>query len=305
MSAPINKWYSEPILPTLLHLVKLNAVHYTGKTAYQSVEIVETDPLGLTLILDGKTQSAQADEFIYHESLVHPALVCCPNPRSVFIGGGGEGATLREVLAHNTVERAVMVDLDGELVDLCREKLPTWHRGAFDNPRATVLYADALKYLREYQGTFDVIIMDVTDPTDGGPSCMLYTDSFYRLVRQKLSPNGVMVTQAGPASIGCAPVISAIVNTMSTVFGHAYAFQADMLSFGCNWGFVLAGLNAYPLDLTRADIDRRLAARGVDKLRFYDGLAHRGVFGLPKWLRENIEAEKRIITEADPIFSVF
>ena len=304
MSSSINKWYSEPILPTLVHQVKLNAIHYTGRTRYQSVEIVETDPLGLTLVLDGKTQSAQADEFIYHESLVHPAMVACANPRSVLIAGGGEGATLREVLAHNTVERAVMVDLDGELVDICRERLPTWHQGAFEDPRAEVLYGDALKYLRESRETFDVIIVDVNDPTEGGPSFLLYADRFYQSVRERLSPKGVMVTQAGPASIGTAPVMAAVSNTIASIFGHASPYQADMLSFGCNWGFVLAG-NADPLAIARAEIDRRLNARGVRKLRFYDGLAHQGIFGLPKWLRESIEAEKRIITEQDPIFSVF
>ncbi|MBF8299438.1 MAG: spermidine synthase, partial [Dehalococcoidia bacterium] len=146
MSQPTDKWYSEPILPTLLHQVRLVGVRYAGKTAYQSVEIVETDPMGLTLVLNGTTQSAQMDEFIYHEALVHPALVACPEPRSVLIAGGGEGATLREVLRHNTVQRATMVDLDGELVDICRQHLPTWHQGAFDDSRATVVYADVLKY---------------------------------------------------------------------------------------------------------------------------------------------------------------
>lgn len=308
-NTPINKWYSELILPTLLHQVKLNAVRFTGKTAYQSVEIIETDPMGLTLVLDGKTQSAQMDEFIYHEALVHPALVTHGSnrgvPLSVFIAGGGEGATLREVLAGDAVQCAVMVDLDGDLVDICKQHLPTWHQGAFEDRRAEVHYNDALKHLREHAETYDVIIVDVNDPTAGGPSYLLYTDAFYGLLKSRLNPNGIIVTQAGPTSIGTSPVIAAIASTMKRVFPHAYPYQVDMLSFGCNWGFVMGTLGADPLALTRAEVDRRLAERDVQKLRFYDGMAHQGIFGLPKWLRESIDAETRVITENDPILSVF
>jgi spermidine synthase len=300
----VNKWYQEVVLPSLVCQVELKRTVFSGRTRYQDVEIVETGPFGLTLALDGKTQSAQADEFIYHEALVHPALTVHPQPRSVLIAGGGEGATLREVLRHDCVERAVMVDLDGELVDICRKELPAWHQGALDNPRAEVIYGDALAYVRDHAERFDVIIVDVNDPTEGGPSYLLYTDSFYRTLRERLGPGGVIVTQAGPASIGTAPVIAAISATVRSAFGHAHPFKANMLSFGCDWGFVMAGLG--PLGIEPSEVDRRLAQRGVSgKLRFYDGLAHQGLFGIPLWLRRQIDSEARVITEQDPIFSVF
>ena len=115
-------------------MLKVRQVLYSGRTAYQMVDVVDSDVYGLSLILDGKTQSTERDEHIYHEALVHPAMLMHRSPRSVFIGGGGEGGTLREVLAHRSVERVVMLDLDREVVDLCRQYLPQHHQGSFDDP---------------------------------------------------------------------------------------------------------------------------------------------------------------------------
>jgi spermidine synthase len=119
------------------------------QTTYQAVGIYDTVSYGRALFLDGKIQSAEQDEFIYHEALVHPGLVCHPAPRRVLIAGGGEGATLREVLRHNTVQEAVMVDLDAEVVEAARRHLTKWHAGAFTDPRTRLLHADARAYLEE------------------------------------------------------------------------------------------------------------------------------------------------------------
>jgi spermidine synthase len=86
-------------------------------------------------------QSSEADEFIYHEALVHPALLTHPNPQKIFIVGGGEGATLREILRYKSVQSALMVDIDQEVVESCKKYLPEWHQGAFDDKRV------ALKFL--------------------------------------------------------------------------------------------------------------------------------------------------------------
>ena len=93
-----GKWFFELITSDLVMMYRVKNYLYSGRTPFQSVEILETDSLGRSLVLDGKTQSTTFDEHIYHEALVHPAMLLHPNPRSVFIGGGGEGATLRETL---------------------------------------------------------------------------------------------------------------------------------------------------------------------------------------------------------------
>ena len=143
-----GKWYLEMVFPDLAVMLKVQEVLYSGKTKYQAVEVVQSEVFGRSLVLDGKTQSTEKDEHIYHESLVHPAMLLHPNPRTVFIGGGGEGGTLREALAHRSVERVTMLDLDEEVVDLCRRYLPQHHQGSFDDPRLELLHQDARVTLR-------------------------------------------------------------------------------------------------------------------------------------------------------------
>ena len=138
-----RSWYSEPLTPYLFQTCSVRATLYEGRTAYQRVQLLDSDAFGKMLVLDGKTQSSALDEAIYHDALVHPAMLLHPHPLRVFIAGGGEGATLREVLAHHTVERAVMVDIDGEVVELCKRHLPSFSQGAFEDPRAELHLADA------------------------------------------------------------------------------------------------------------------------------------------------------------------
>ena len=163
--------------------------------------MVRSEVYGRSLLLDGKTQSTERDEHIYHESLVHPALLLHPEPRDIFIGGGGEGGTLRETLAHGTVGRVTMVDLDEQVVALCREHLPRHHQGAFDDPRATVIHTDARKYLEADSKQYDVMIMDLVNPLEGGPAYLLYTEEYYNIARARLKPGGILATQSGRQDI--------------------------------------------------------------------------------------------------------
>src|SRR4030043_2238801 len=116
-----NQWFRDRINPDFLQLHRVKEVVYSGKTKFQSLEIIHTNHFGKCRVLDNKIQSSELDEFIYHEALVHPVRITHPAPESVFIAGGGEGATLREVLSHKSVKKAVMVDVDEEVVVLSRE----------------------------------------------------------------------------------------------------------------------------------------------------------------------------------------
>jgi len=171
-------WYSETFTDKLRFVYLVNEVIYIGKTKYQKVEILDVAYYGKTLFLDEKIQSSAFDEFIFHEAITHPALITHPNPKKVLIIGGGEGATLREVLKHSTVEGAWMVDIDGELVTLCKKYMPEWSSGAFGDKRATLIIQDARKFVMEREENFDVVISDLTEPLEGGPSLYLFTKSF-------------------------------------------------------------------------------------------------------------------------------
>jgi spermidine synthase len=295
-----NLWLHDTINPDFVQMHRIRDVLYTGKTQFQSVAIVESCHFGTCLILDGKLQSSEKDEFIYHEALVHPAMVSHDSPAAVFIAGGGEGATLREVLVHRSVERAVMVDIDEEAVDICRRFLNPWHLNSFDDPRVQLVFTDARQYLAGRQEAFDVIIIDLTDPVEEGPSCLLYTREFYEVVKNSLTPGGVLSLQAGSCSYGEAGTYSAVVNTVRSVFGHVCPYQCHIPSFGGTWGFALASEKTNP-SLSADDVDRRISSRLPKGTRFYDGTTHLGMFALPRYLRQEMSQTKRIITDQSPL----
>ncbi len=296
-----HRCFSDHISPDLTVLHSIKERIYSGRTKFQSVDIINTGSYGVCLVLDGKIQSSEADEFIYHEALVHPAMLTHPRPEAVLIAGGGEGATLREVLAHKTVKRAVMVDIDEEVVKLCRRFLPSWHQKAFDDPRAELHFADARQYLEESSDEFDVIIIDLVDPLEQGPARLLYTREFYQIVKQKLGTAGIMSVQAEPSEWKNLDNFTAIANTLGNVFSIARPYQVHVPSFFGLWGFVAASETLDPARLTFEEIDARISKRISKKLKSYDGLTHQAMFTIPKHIRRQLTAAKRIITDKQPI----
>jgi spermidine synthase len=296
-----HRWFSDHISPDLTMLHSIKERIYSGRTKFQSVDIINTGSFGVCLVLDGKIQSSEADEFIYHEALVHPAMLTHPQPEKVFIAGGGEGATLREVLAYKTVKRAVMVDIDEEVVELCRRFLPSWHQNAFDDPRAELHFADARKYLEESSDKFDVIIIDLVDPLEEGPARLLYTKEFYQTVKKKLEPHGIMSVQAESAEWMNLDNFTAIAATLGSVFPIARPYQVQIPSFLGLWGFISASQSLDSSELTPKEIDTRIAARILKELRSYDGLTHQAMFTIPKHIRGQLAASQRIITDKEPI----
>jgi len=295
-----NMWYIEWQTSYEGHVYAIKKVLYLGRTKYQRIEILETYGYGKCLFLDGKLQSSISDEWIYHEVLVHPAMITHPNPKNVLIIGGGEGATLREVLRHKTIEKVYMVDIDEEVIRICMKYLPEWHRDSFNDHRVKLLFKDGRDFLSETDETFDVIIVDLTDPVPGTPSVRLYTKEFYKLVFMRLSNDGVMVTQA--TSIHYTKENFAIIcNTLKRVFPIVRPYYAYIPSFVTPWGFVLASKKYDPLLLDDKEIDERIK-RISGNLRFYDLTIHRVLFTLPRYLKELIEKTNIIASDENPIF---
>ncbi|MCK5585409.1 polyamine aminopropyltransferase, partial [Candidatus Bipolaricaulota bacterium] len=221
-------WFHDGLTPHLGMVHRVEDFLYSGQSEYQSIEVIKTRSFGTCLVLDGKIQSSEADEFVYHQSLVQPAMITHPNPRHVLIAGGGEGATLREVLRHNSVEKATMVDLDEKVVSICKQYLPSFSAGAFDDPRTELIVGDARKYVEESSQTFDVIIIDLPDPLEGGPAQCLYTREFYTAVKNRLAPGGIMAVQSEPSRWYDLTAFVAIVRTLRDVYVHASPYQAHI-----------------------------------------------------------------------------
>jgi spermidine synthase len=296
------KWFFEPTTAVEGHMHAIRRTIVEARTKFQHVEIMETGAYGKVLVLDGRIQSSQADEFIYHEALVHPGMLATEQPPvSGLVIGGGEGATLREILRYPTVRRAVMVDIDDEVVALCRRHLPEMHQGAFDDARTEVLHEDARGWLERTSERFDFISIDLVEPLEEGPACRLFTREFYTLVRDRLTPGGTMTMQAGMTKVGELGFFSSIHRTLRDVFPVVAGYQTFISCFGTPWGFVAASKKIDPMRQDVAAVDRLIAERVKGPLAYWDGQTHLHAFNLPKHIRAAVQAQTRVVTDAHPL----
>jgi len=273
-----------------------------GKTQYQTYQICDIPRFGKSLFLDYNIQTSLMDEHVFHECMSQPAMTLHPNPKRVVVCGGGEGATLREALAHNTVESAIMVDIDKELVDMVKDHMPEWHQGAFSDPRTTLLHEDARAWLKDHKGAnFDVILSDLPNPHEDGPAQFLFTEEYFRIAAEALSEDGVFAMQAGSANANYPECMACCIKTlesMSDVFPHVAGYSGMVTTFFQPWGFVLASRKYDPMKMTSEEVGKRFSERGV-KTRYYTPRYHTSVFTLPDYMLEAVVAA-RILTDAEP-----
>jgi spermidine synthase len=274
-----------------------------GKTKYQTYQICTIPRFGKSLFLDYNIQTSILDEYVFHECMSQPAMTLHPNPRKVLVCGGGEGATLREALKHNTVEEAFMVDIDEELVDMVKVHMPEWHQGAFEDPRTTLVHTDARQWISDRKGAnFDVILSDLPNPHEDGPGQFLFTREYFQLCAESMSEDGVFAMQAGSANENYPECMVSCIETlesMSEVFPYVAGYFGIVTTFFQPWGFVLASKKHNPLELAAEEIGRRFAQRGVSN-RYYTPRFHQAMFTLPEYLLEAKQSSARILTDAEP-----
>lgn len=304
MSIEFPSWITDQISQNEIRLLRRLGGMEAKPTQFQSMEFVQTVAFGHILLLDNAIQSAEADEYLYHEALVHPAMMTHPHPQRILIIGGGEGATLREVLKYQSVTAVVMVDLDQELVEFCQQKLGFWHQGAFNDPRLTLLHTDGRAYLEQQEEKFDVIILDITDALVDGPSIALYTKEFYALCQRRLSDRGVLVVQGFTLSSTSWAEHATIRRTISKSFEVARSYTIFVPSFATTWGFIIATNGIDPATLAPEQISEQIRNRNLlDKLKAYDQVTHVGMFGLSKDLRLKLAQAGNILEDGKPLFS--
>ncbi|KAJ8621357.1 hypothetical protein MRB53_029886 [Persea americana] len=294
-------WYEEELDNDLKWSFALNSILYRGSSEYQDIALLDTKHFGKALVIDGKMQSAEMDEFIYHECLIHPPLLCHPNPKTVFIMGGGEGSAARELFRHKTIEGVVMCDIDQEVVDFCRRYL-TVNQQAFCNEKLQLVINDAKIELERREEKFDVIVGDLADPVEGGPCYQLYTKSFYeKVLKPRLNHQGIFVTQAGPAGVLThKEVFSSIYNTLRQVFNYVLAYTAHVPSFADTWGWVMA--SDQPFDLNTKLIDSRIDERVDGELLYLNGASLLSSTIMNKSVYQSLLKETHVYTEENARF---
>ncbi len=289
------KCYIDYTSPGTAHVYGIENFIVSFRTSYQQVEIADTALFGRLLILDGKVQSAESDEYIYHEALVHPAMLMHQTPRRVLVIGGGEGATLREVLKHPSVEELVMVDLDKEVVENCMQHLQAWHQGSFNDSRVTLHFMDAREYLENEKGLFDIIISDVPEPVEQGPALKLFTVQYFNLIKTRLTSEGLVALQAGDTSMPFVESHSAIHNTIRQTMPFVKPYRSFVPSYNTEWGFILAAPSSKEFP-GAVEFNRLVESRKLN-LKYFDGETSQGMFATPKDLRKILEEEKTVIDD--------
>ena len=297
-----DMWLIDRLTPWDTYSYGVRRVLVDRVTRHQHLRIVETGTHGKAMVLDGKWQSCTRDEFLYHEPLVHPAMLQHGSPTKVLILGGGEGATLREILKWTSVQRAVMVDIDGEVVEAAREFLPEMHQGAFDDPRSELVITDAATYLADQkeQGRFDVVIVDLSDPLEHGPAFKLFTREFLGQVAGTLTERGALVVQAGSVSPVDLTMHARLVATANCVLEHVWSYSSFVPSFAEPWGFVLGSNRRIESSPDAGRIDAVLASSTTSPMRMFDGRTLVGLMHQPLHIRKAIEQETRPYTSAHP-----
>jgi spermidine synthase len=198
------------------------------------------------------------------------------------------------------VKEAVMVDIDPKVIECSKKYLPELSSGAFEDERADVVIGDGRRFVEGCRARFDVVVMDVTDPLEGGPAQLLYTKEFYNGVCKILSRDGIVVTQATSVYYS-AHCFATIYKTMESAVGKAGGYQAWIPAYDSMWGFVYGTKGPDPKMLKEADVDKKLAERGIEDLRFYEGTVHRTLFMLSKELR-GVMKSVQIATDSSPTF---
>lgn len=272
-------WVQEDFGGDLRFGLAATAVLFDRRSAFQRVLVVDTPRMGRTLLLDGCFMTSERDEHHYHEMLVHPAMTAAPRIERVLVVGGGDGGTAREVLRHPEVKSCVMVEIDPVVIEASRECLPTIG-SAFDDPRLELRVEDAIAYVaREESGTFDVILVDGTDPV--GPAEGLFNEAFYRSCAARLAPGGVLALQS-ESPVAMEGVFLDVVRTLDRVFPRVHPYFGGVPIYPSGqWSFTFCSRTVDPLAIDPARADR---VEAVSKKWTRD--LSRGAFAIPNALRK-------------------
>jgi spermidine synthase len=272
----------------------VDAVLHEGRTRFQDVLVFENRFFGRVLVLDGVVQLTERDNHIYHEMIAHVPLLAHAAPRRVLIIGGGDGGTLKEVLKH-PVEEAVLVEIDGEVIDVSKRFFPGVSGGALDDARAKVMVADGVRYIGETEARFDVIIVDSTDPV--GPGEQLFSARFYERCKRLLTPGGIIVAQSGAPFYQPAQ-LEVVCDRLAASFGAVAPYLAPVPTYaGGMLALVTAGDSGEALRPPLETLRERFQRLRLET-RYYTPDVHRAAFALPPTFAPPQAAERTGMPES-------
>ena len=283
-------WFSELHTPNVKLSIRVDRQLYSGHSEFQRIDVFDSPEFGRFLALDGYMMLTEKDEFIYHEMIVHVPMAVHPHVRRVLVIGAGDGGVIRELCRYDDIEQIDMVEIDPQVVEVCREYLPQT-ACSLDDPRVKIYYEDGLRFIRRCEDLYDLIIVDSTDPF--GPGEGLFTREFYGNCFKALKEDGIMVNQhESPFYDQDAIAMQRAHQRIVESFPFSRVYQAHIPTYPSgHWLFGFASKKYHPL----RDLDeKRWNARGI-KCRYYTTTLHKGAFYVPAYveaLLRDVEPER-------------
>lgn len=286
----MDLWFSEFHAPGVKLSIKVDKQLYSGQSEFQRIDVFESEEFGRFLTLDGYMMLTERDEFIYHEMIVHVPMAVNPDIKNILVIGAGDGGVLRELSKYESAENIDLVEIDEEVVTVCREYLPKTARG-FEDKRVKVFYQDGLKFVRRCENKYDLIIVDSTDPF--GPGEGLFTKEFYGNCYKALTEDGIMVNQCeSPFYAEDRVAMQRAHKRIVESFPISRVYQAHIPTYPSgHWLFGFASKTLHPI----RDYDfKRWKALGI-KTDYYNPKLHVGSFALPNYVEELLENVEGIV----------
>jgi len=279
VSSTFNEFYHKKTGLT----VGVEKVLFSEQSTYQKVKVLKTDTWGNLMTIDGMVMLSEKDEFVYHEMLSHVPLFSHPDPRRILIIGGGDGGTAREVMLHPSVQKVDLVEIDETVVRASKQFLPKV--GDWNNHKLNVIIRDGITYVQEITESYDVILIDASDPT--GPAAGLFEKDFLQACYDGLAEDGILAAQTeSPWVEHYHPSMKDVFTALDELYEVSKMYLAYIPLYPAGmWSFGFASKGPDPLsDFTKQHVEKRLPKLGR-KLKYYNAAVHSGSFGLPNFVK--------------------
>ncbi|QTN00902.1 polyamine aminopropyltransferase [Sediminibacillus dalangtanensis] len=272
-------WYTEKQTKDFGITAKIKRTLHSEQTDFQKLDILETEEWGNMLVLDGMVMTTQKDEFVYHEMVAHVPLFTHPNPKHVLVVGGGDGGVIREVLKHEQVESATLVEIDGKVIEYSKQYLPEI-AGDLEDLRVEVKVADGFMHIAESERAYDVIMVDSTEPV--GPAVNLFTRGFYDGIAKALKDDGIFVAQTDNPWFK-ADLIKQVYRDVQEIFPVTRLYTANIPTYPSGlWTFMIGSKIHDPLKVKEERFKEI-------ETKYYTKELHYASFALPKFVKDLTE----------------
>ena len=274
-------WYTENQTPNVNFSMKVKKHVYSKKSKFQQIDIIDTYEFGRVLIIDNWTMITEKDEFIYHEMITHVPMSVNPDIKHVLVIGAGDGGTVRELTRYNTIESIDMVEIDEEVVNASLEYLP-FTSSKLNDPRVKLYFQDGIKFVKDTNKIYDLIIVDSTDPI--GPGEGLFTTDFYNDCYNILSENGILINQCeSPYYSNNSSEMKRSFTKLKNIFNICQAYQYHMPTYASgHWIFCFASKKLDPIKDFK---ENRCESLNITT-KYYNSALHKGSFALPNYVIE-------------------